>query len=76
MKRPQKWCQKEGFLLSKNFFLEVWGDVVYIRFAKLGFDVINSINIFQNTGLSRNVPSLHRAWFSSVMGKPTLLNSK
>jgi hypothetical protein len=73
MKRPQKWCQKEGFLLSKKFFLEVWEVVVYIRVAKLGFDVINSINIFQNTGLSRSVPSLHRAWFSSVMGKPTLI---
>ena len=76
MKRPQKWCQKEGFRLSKKIFLKVREFVVYIRVAKLGFDVINSINIFQNTGLSRSVPSLHRAWFSSVMGKPTLLNSK
>jgi hypothetical protein len=38
MKRPQKWCQKEGFLLSKKFFLEVWEVVVYIRVAYFRFN--------------------------------------
>jgi hypothetical protein len=53
--------------------LEVWEDAVYIRAAKLSLMLLTSINIFENTGLSRSVPSLHRAWFSNVMGKPTNL---
>ena len=53
--------------------MEVWEDAVYIRAAKLSLMLLTLINIFENTGLSRSVPSLHRAWFSNVMGKPTNL---
>ena len=72
-KQPQKLFQKEGFRLSKKIFLEVWEDAAYIRAAKLSLMLLTLINIFENTGLSRSVPSLHRAWFSNVMGKPTLI---
>ena len=53
--------------------MEVWEVVPYIRVAKLGFDVINSINIFQNTGLSRSFLLFIESGFSSVIGGPTLI---